>query len=85
MSKPPYNDAIASTNLLRETINVKKAIANCQNTENLMVCTDDDTIEGYTLTESAHSHLLIMDISHFTNDGALPDLLPLYEGMPVIS
>ena len=25
-----------------------------------------------------------MDISHFTNDGALPSLLPLYEGMPVI-
>jgi hypothetical protein len=86
MSQPPYNDAVAivSTNLLRETINMKKATANCQNTEKLTVCAADDTIEGYTLTESAHSHLLRMDISHFTNDGALPGLLPLYEGMPVI-
>jgi ATP-dependent exoDNAse (exonuclease V) alpha subunit len=33
MSKPPYNDAVAivSTNLLRETINMKEAIANCLN------------------------------------------------------
>jgi hypothetical protein len=77
--------AIVNTNLLRETINAHKACANClgPNSPTLITCAArDDIISGPSL--EIIKHLLNMNMSKMTVDGALPGYVPLYVGMPVI-
>ena len=78
--------AIVSTNLLRESINARKAHANCTgpNSPTLITCAaQDDILSGPSSTETI-KRLLNMNMTKLTSDGALPGFVPLYVGMPVI-
>lgn len=78
--------AIVSTNLLRENINARKARANCQgpNSPTLITCGARDDIVSGPCSSEIIKHLLNMNMSKLTADGALPGFVPLYVGMPVI-
>ena len=78
--------AIVSTNLLRESINARKAHANCTgpNSPTLITCAaQDDILSGPSSTETI-KRLLNMNMTKLTSDGALPGFVPLYVSMPVI-
>lgn len=78
--------AIVSTNLVRESINARKAHTNCTgpNSPTLITCAaQDDILSGPCSTETI-KHLLNMNMTKLTADGALPGYIPLYVGMPVI-
>jgi PIF1-like helicase len=77
--------AIVSTNLLRENINARKARANCQgpNSPTLITCSAHDDIVSGPCSSEIIKHLLNMNMSKLTADGALPGFVPLYVGMPV--
>ena len=78
--------AIVSTNLLRESINARKAHANCTRPDSptLVTCAAQDNIVCGPCSTETIKHLLNMNMSKLTADGALPGYIPLYEGMPVI-
>ncbi|KAH7904307.1 hypothetical protein BJ138DRAFT_974232, partial [Hygrophoropsis aurantiaca] len=88
MSENQQACAIISTNLLRETINIRKAKSNCamDPSKKLVVCAALDKITP-TPSESdteIYMDLLKLDVSRFSSEGALPGFISLYEGMPVI-
>ena len=78
--------AIVSTNLLHKTINARKAQANCTgpNSPMLITCAARDNILCGPGGHDMITHLLNMNMSKLTAEGALPGFVPLYVGMPVI-
>jgi hypothetical protein len=77
--------AIVPTNLLRQTMNFRKAETNCsRNNIHLMTCAANDVSSTTILTEQLLLQLLHLDMSSSKLKDALPGFLPLYIGMPVI-
>ena len=77
--------AIVRTNLLRQTMNIRKAQTNASKYNlSLVNCAAIDTCSTTTLTQSQIDHLLRLDMSSSHFKDALPGFLPLYIGMPVI-
>jgi hypothetical protein len=85
-SNKTNSTAIVSTNLLHESINARKAHANCTgpNTPTLITCVAQDNILSGPCSTETIKHLLNMNMTKLTADGALPGYIPLYVGMPVI-
>ena len=77
---------IVSTNLLRETINARKAHANCTtpNGPQLIICAALDDICSGLNSHEIISQLLKLNVCGLSREGALPGYIPLYVGMPVI-
>ena len=78
--------AIISTNLLRETINARKAHANCTGPDSptLITCAAINNILCGHGGREIITHLLTMNMTKLTAEGALPGFAPLYVGMPII-
>lgn len=76
--------AIVSTNLLRQAINMQKAIANCKENDKLILCAALDSVKSKVIPLDTRKELLDKDVSRLSQEGALPGYLPLYEGMPII-
>ena len=77
--------AIVPTNLLRQTMNIRKAQTNSLKSNiPLFNCTAIDTCSTTTLTQKQHDQLLHLDMSSSKIQDSLPGFLPLYNGMPVI-
>jgi hypothetical protein len=78
--------AIVGTNLLREAINAHKTWANCStpHSPELITCAAYDKITCGPSSEEIMKHLLNLNISKLSTEGALPGFVPLYVGMPVI-
>ena len=77
--------AIVPTNLLRQTMNIRKAQTNSMKSNiPLFNCTAIDTCNTTTLTQKQHIQLLNLDMSSSKIQDGLPGFLPLYDGMPVI-
>jgi hypothetical protein len=77
--------AIVPTNLLRQTMNFRKAATNCSRDNiRLMNCAANDVSSTTTLTDRLLLQLLHLDMSSSKLKDALPGFLPLYIGMPVI-
>ena len=80
-----YATAIVRTNLLRETMNIRKAETNAfKNNICLTNCAAVDTCITKDLTKKQHEYLLHLDMSSSKIKDALPGFLPLYVGMPVV-
>ncbi|KAJ3516563.1 hypothetical protein NMY22_g14178 [Coprinellus aureogranulatus] len=77
--------AIVNTNRLREELNMRKARTNAK-TMNvpLIECTAKDVNRDRAedLSSVERTQLTSLDISSFTNEGALPGVVPLHVGMP---
>ena len=77
--------AIVPTNLLRQTMNIRKAQTNSMKSNiPLFNCIAIDTCNTTILTQKQHSQLLHLDMSSSKIQDGLPGFLPLYNGMPVI-
>jgi hypothetical protein len=87
MSLPEYASAaaIVRTNLLRETLNVRKAQENCKNNVNeLIVCAALDTCPTRDLSRPEREQLLNLNMSSSKLRDALPGFISLYVSMPII-
>jgi hypothetical protein len=80
------NLAIVNTNLLRESINHKKASAMCSSHggPELVVCAANDKIVPSPDRPELFQECLKFYLSKLTSIGALPGFISLYIGMPVI-
>ena len=78
--------AIVNTNLLCETINVKKANAICssEHSPQLTLCAAHDQISPKPDRPDLFEDVLNFDLSTLTSMGSLPGFVPLYVGMPII-
>jgi len=77
--------AIVRTNLLRETLNHRKAQANSAKTnEPLIVCAALDKCATRDLTRRDREQLLNLNLTSSKLQNALPGFVPLYVGMPVV-
>jgi PIF1-like helicase len=76
--------AIVATNLLRQAINMQKAVANCAGSNKLVLCAALDITDGEVVPLPSRSDLLNLDVSKLAGEGALPGFVPLYNNMPVI-
>ena len=77
--------AIVPTNLLRQTMNIRKAETNCsRNKTSLTNCAAIDICSTLELSECQHRELLHLDMSSSKIKDALPGFLPLYIGMPIV-
>ena len=77
--------AIVHTNLLRQTMNIRKAETNALKVQvPLTNCAAINTCPTLQLSHNHLQHLLHLDMSSPKLKDALPGLLPLYNGMPVI-
>ena len=87
MSLPEYASAaaIVRTNLLRETLNVRKAQENCKNDANkLTICAALDTCLTRDLSRPEWEQLLNLNMSSSKLKDALPGFIPLYISMPIV-
>jgi hypothetical protein len=77
--------AIVRTNLLRETLNIRKAHANCirYNTP-LVLCAALDGSSTRELNRHDREQLLNLNMSSSKLQNTLPGFVPLYIGMPVV-
>ncbi|KAF9782687.1 hypothetical protein BJ322DRAFT_1008709 [Thelephora terrestris] len=73
---------LVGTNFIRELLNNSKAKSSC--TGELIYCAARDTIDGVEPTLNERKHLLSLNLADFSSEGALPGLIPLFVGMPVI-
>ena len=73
---------LVGTNFVRELINNTKAKSACQG--ELTYCAAYDLIGGSEPSFHDRKHLLGLNLADFSSEGALPGLIPLYVGMPVI-
>jgi hypothetical protein len=77
--------AIVRTNLLRETLNLRKAQTNSAKTNRrLIVCAAMDKCATQTLTRLDREQLLNLNLTSSRLQNALPGFVPLYVGMPVV-
>ena len=77
--------AIVRTNLLRETMNIRKAESNTfKRNIYLTKCAEIDSCDTESLTEQQLLELLRLDMTSSKLNDALPGFLPLYIGMPVV-
>jgi len=73
---------LVGTNFVRELINNVKAKSSVEG--ELVYCAAYDLIDGSEPATSERKYLLGLNLADFTSEGALPGLIPLYIGMPVI-
>jgi ATP-dependent exoDNAse (exonuclease V) alpha subunit len=78
--------AIVNTNLLRETINMRKASAICssENGPQLLLCAAHDQFSPKPDRSNLFQEVLNFDLSSLSSTGSLPGFVPLYIGMPII-
>jgi len=77
--------AIVRTNLLRETLNHKKAVANCtKGNRQLTMCAALDRCTTRILNRHDCEQLLNLNITSSKLQKALPGFVPVYVGMPVV-
>ena len=77
--------AIVPINLLRQTMNLRKAESNCFRYKlRLTTCAAVDTCSTSKLSQKQHDDLLRLDMSSSKLMDALPGFLPLYVGMPIV-
>ena len=77
--------AIVPTNLLRQTMNIRKAETNCfKYNLRLTNCAAIDTCSSSNLSQKEHEDLLHLDMSSSKLSDALPGFLPLFVGMPIV-
>jgi len=77
--------AIVRTNLLRETLNIRKARANCiKNNMSLVLCAALDKCSTRDLSRRDREQLLNLNMSSVKLQNTLPGFVPLYIGMPVV-
>src|SRR6267378_3676390 len=81
---------IVNTNLLREVLNMEKAHASCNSSENisheLILCAAYDIPPAghLPLSSTEAQQILRTNFSSSKNQGALPGFVPLFIGMPII-
>jgi hypothetical protein len=73
---------LVGTNFIRELINNTKAKAAFEG--ELTYCAAYDLVDGSEPVPCERRHLLGLNLADFSSEGALPGLIPLYVGMPVI-
>ena len=73
---------LVGTNFIRELLNNSKAKSAC--TGELVYCAARDVVDGTEPTLREQTSLLGLNLADFTSEGALPGLIPLFVGMPVI-
>ena len=73
---------LVGTNFVRELINNVKAKSSVDG--ELIYCAAHDLINGSEPTPIDRKYLLSLNLANFSSEGALPGLIPLYVGMPVI-
>jgi len=73
---------LISTNFVRELLNNTKAKSSCIG--ELICCAAHDVIDGTEPTADERKRLLGLNLADFSSEGALPGLIPLFVGMPVI-
>ena len=73
---------LVGTNFVRELINNVKAKSSA--TGVLTYCAAYDLVDGSEPTPFDRKCLLGLNLADFSSEGALPGLIPLYTGMPVI-
>ena len=77
--------AIVRTNLLHETLNLKKAVTNCaKSNQQLTVCAAVDKCTTRVLDHHDREQLLNLNLSSSKLQNALPGFIPLYIGMPAV-
>ena len=73
---------LVGTNFVRELLNNSKAKSSC--TGKLVYCAARDLVDGAEPTIDRRKLLLHLNLADFSAEGALPGLIPLFNGMPVI-
>ena len=73
---------LVGTNFVRELLNNSKAKSSC--TGELIYCAAHDVVDGAEPTLDERKRLLSLNLVDFSSEGALPGLIPLFVGMPVI-
>ena len=73
---------LVGTNFIRELLNNTKARSSAE--RELIYCAACDLIDGSEPPPDERKHLLTLNLADFSSEGALPGLIPLYVGMPVI-
>ena len=73
---------LVGTNFIRELLNNSKAKSSC--TGELIYCAAHDVVDGTEPTPDERKRLLGLNLADFASEGALPGLIPLFVGMPVI-
>jgi hypothetical protein len=73
---------LVGTNFIRELINNTKAKSSVEG--ELIYCAARDLVDGSEPAPHERKHLLSLNLADFSSEGALPGLIPLYVGMPVI-
>ena len=73
---------LVRTNFVRELVNNTKAKSSFQG--ELTYCATHDLVNGSEPMLDEWKHLLSLNLADFSSEGALPGLIPLYTGMPVI-
>ncbi|KAF9782850.1 hypothetical protein BJ322DRAFT_1008933, partial [Thelephora terrestris] len=73
---------LVGTNFIRELINNVKAKSSVNG--ELTYCAAQDLVDGSEPTPFDRKCLLGLNLADFSSEGALPGLIPLYVGMPVI-
>ena len=76
--------AIVRTNLLRETLNLRKAQANTDLHNPLILCAALDQCTDKQLNCHEREQLLNLNLTSSKIQNALPGFVPLYVGMPVV-
>ena len=73
---------LVTTNFTRELLNNSKAKSTC--TGELIYCAAHDLVDGAEPSADERKRLLALNLADFSSEGALPGLVPLFVGMPVI-
>jgi hypothetical protein len=73
---------LVGTNFVRELVNNTKAKSSVEG--ELTYCAAYDLVDGSEPTPHERKQLLGLNLADFSSEGALPGLIPLYVGMPVI-
>ena len=73
---------LVCTNFIRELLNNSKAKSSCAG--ELVYCAAHDLIDDAEPTLDERKHLLSLNLTAFSSEGALPGFIPLFIGMPVI-
>ena len=77
--------AIVRTNLLRETLNIRKAHSNCDKTAaSLVLCAAFDKCSTRDLNRHDREWLLNLNMTSVKFQNVLPGFVPLYVGMPIV-